>query len=250
MRLPRLAAVPAAPAAAHVLLAELAVVFLVTLGLSSVSAGIDLAYTLNGISRADSTFIFIVVIPGQTLLSVALGELYLLVHVAGCVGLVVYVVHRSGEGVRSLGLSLDQKRPDLMLLVPYIVIGLGLLRLGALLPLAGGATGPSGPVPVPAPYAVTAVLRSLEAGLVEEFVVLAFVVTRLRQIGVHPLAIIAISAVLRASYHLEYGPAAVGPLLFGVGMAAIYLVTRRLLPAIAVHAGYDLAVSLRVFSFF
>ena len=247
LRVPRLAAVPAAPAKDHVLLAEVAVVFLVTLGTSSIGSAIDLANVLNRVPTGSN--VFLVFIPGQTALSVTLASLYLLVHVVGVVGLVVYMLFRSRESVRSIGLSLDHKRRDILLIIPYALLGLVLLRVGFLAPLAGGTSQSSGPIPVPAPYAWVAVLRSVEAGLVEEFVVLAFVITRLRQIGVHPIAVIWISALLRASYHLEYGWAAAGPLLFGVGYGIVYMVTRRLAPAIAVHAGYDIFVSFQNFSF-
>lgn len=244
--MPRLAAVPAAPASDHVLLAEVAVVFLVTLGTSSVGSAMDLANILNGIPTGPPFLIFI---PGHTALSVTLASAFLLVHAAGVVGLVAYMLFRSRESVRSIGLSHDHKRRDILLIIPYAVLGLVLLRVGFLLPLAGATTQSSGPIPVPAPYAWVAVLRSVEAGLVEEFVVLAFVITRLRQIGVHPLAVIWISALLRASYHLEYGAAAAGPLLFGVGFGIVYMITRRLAPAIAVHAGYDIFVSFQNFAF-
>ena len=247
VRLPRLAAVPAAPAADHVLLAEVAVVFLVTLGTSSVGSAIDLANVLNRVRTGDTPFI--VFIPGHTALSVTLASALLLVHAIGVVGLVVYMLYRSRERVRSIGLSFDRWRRDLLLIIPYALLGLVLLRIGFLAPQAGAVSQSAGPLPVPAPYAWVAVLRSLEAGLVEEFVVLAFVITRLRQIGVHPLAVIWISAMLRASYHLEYGWAAAGPLLFGVGYGIVYMITRRLAPAIAVHAGYDVFVSFQNFAF-
>ena len=248
IRLPRFAAVPKAPASDHVLLAEVAIVFLVTLGTSSVGSAIDLANILNRAPAGNTPFL--VFIPGHTALSVTLASAYLLVHAIGVVGLVVYMLYRSRERVRSIGLSFDRWRRDIMLIIPYALLGLVLLRVGFLAPLAGATSAQSpGPLPVPAPYAWVAVLRSLEAGLVEEFVVLAFVITRLRQIGVHPVAVIWISALLRASYHLEYGTAALGPLLFGVGFAIVYMVTRRLAPAIAVHAGYDIFVSFQNFAF-
>lgn len=238
---------PAAPATDHVLLAEVALVFLVTLGTGSVGSAIDLANILNRVPTGGSAFL--VFIPGHTALSVTLASVYLVAHAAGVIGLVVYMLFRSRETVRSIGLSFDHKRRDILLIIPYAVLGLVLLRVGFLAPLAGATGQGSGPIPVPAPYAWVAVLRSVEAGFVEEFVVLAFVITRLRQIGVHPIAVIWISALLRASYHLEYGWAAAGPLLFGVGYGIVYMVTRRLAPAIAVHAGYDIFVSFQNFAF-
>lgn len=219
-------------------------IVLITFGTSAMTAIIGLAYAGQALGAGNP---FIVTLPGQDAMSVGLAAAYLAARAAGVVGLVVYVLRRAGEGLDTVGLSADRKRFDLTLIIPFAVIALSLQRLGFMLPLAGASQG--GFIPVPAPYAVTVVLRSLESGVVEELVVLGFVITRLRQIGVHPLVVIAVSALLRASYHLEYGWAAAGPLLFGVGLASMYMLTRRLLPAIAVHAGYDIWVSFQNFAF-
>ena len=242
----RAAVVPAAPATRGAIVVEVAVVFLVTLGTSAASALIGLAYALDGINAGSA---FIVTVPGQPALSVGLASVYLVVRTAGAVGIVAYLIYRSGENFSALGFSLDSKRRDLLLIVPFGVVALTLQHAGFLLPLPGGIQGGPDALPVPALYSITAVLRSVEAGVVEEVVVLAFVVTRLRQAGLHPLLAILISALLRASYHLEYGWAAVGPLLFGVGLASMYMLTRRALPAIAVHAGYDVLIAFQSYSF-
>lgn len=207
---------------------------------------IDLVYALHGRGGSNP---FIVALPGEPVLSVVLAAAYLAVRAGAVGGLIVYLLCRAGEGLRTLGWSLDRKWRDLLLVIPFAIAALGLQRVGFLLPHPGEVQAGLGPLPVPAPYAVTTVLRSLESGFVEELVVLGFVITRLRQIGVHPLLVILISSLIRASYHLQYGWATMGPFLFGVGMASMYMLTRRLLPAMAVHAGYDIWVSFQDFAF-
>jgi len=234
-----------------VLVVELIVVFVVTLGLSSGAALLNLVEVLN--SRIPpGVNVFILTIPGHSTLAVTVSIVYLIIHVGGIVGLVAYILSRSGESLKTLGFSWAPRR-DIGLLLPFGLLALSLQHFGYLLPMAGQPPTVSsgvGTFPVPAAYAVTGVLRSIEAGIVEEVVVLGFVITRLRQLGVHPVLVIAISALLRASYHIEYGWAAAGPLLFGVGMGIAYMFTRRLMPAIVVHAGYDIWALFQDFHFF
>jgi membrane protease YdiL (CAAX protease family) len=227
------------------LLIELAVVTVVVFGTATVSAVIDLAGRLLNVP-VDVSF-FVVALPGNEGLAVALGCAYLVVRMGAVIGLVAYVLRRSGESFRVLGLSVSGKRRDLMLIAPFAALAIGLQHVGFLLPHPGPSAG--GQLTAPSLYAVTGVLRSLESGIVEELIVLAFVLTRLRQLGVHPLAAVLISALIRASYHLEYGWAAAGPLLFGVGLGLMYVASRRLLPAIAVHAGYDVWATFQNFQF-
>jgi membrane protease YdiL (CAAX protease family) len=238
---------PASRESRKALLIELAVVVLVVFGTSIGSAALDLAGRLVGFPSGGSPFILF--IPGHAVLAVVLSCAYLLVRVGAVVALTVYVLHRSGESLRVLGLSLSRKRLDLLLVIPFALLALRLQAFGLHLPRPGQSSFIAGPATAPAIYAVTGVVRSLEAGIVEEIVVLAFVLTRLRQLGVHPLLAILISSVLRASYHLEYGWAALSAMLFGVGMAIMYLGTRRLLPAIAVHTGYDVWATFQNFVF-
>lgn len=242
-----LPAVPIPNQPSRTLLIETVVVMLATFGTSIGVAVLDLAGRLVGYPLGGNPFL--VFIPGHATLSVVLASGYLLLQGVAIVALVIYVLYRSGESLGSLGLSWWRKRRDLLLLVPFAVLALGLQWLGQRFPLAGQVTSASGSVHVPAVYAVTGVVRSVQAGIIEEIVVLGFVLTRLRQLGVHPVFAIVISAVLRASYHVEYGWAVLGPLFFGIGVGVMYLSTRRLLPAIVVHASYDVWTFFQAFVF-
>jgi len=240
--------VPASTQTRGMLVTEIIVVVLGVMGPSIGVALMDLASrTVTGRQLSDP---FILFMPGHDQLAVALACVYLAIWLAAGLVVVVYVLLRSGETLRTLGLSLTEKRRDLLLLLPVGVLALGLQSLGSHLPQAGVPAGTSYvPIPVPAVYAVTMVARSLQAGILEEVVVLGFLITRLRQLGVHPLLCVVISSLVRGSYHIEYGWATFGPVLFGVGMALVYLRSRRLLPAIAVHAGYDIWVTFQNYRF-
>lgn len=121
--------------------------------------------------------------------------------------LVIHLVRRSGEGVAVIGLSSDRPRQEL---ARGAVLGatVGLAGMGVYLAAVElGVNRFVLPVPplghwwtVPA-----LVLNAVEAGLVEEVIVLGYLVTRLRQLSWTPLQAIAASALLRGSYHLYQG---------------------------------------------
>src|SRR5690606_26411725 len=74
------------------------------------------------------------------------------------------------------------------------------------------------------------------AGLLEEVVVVGYLVTRLQDLGWGAPAIIMASALLRGTYHLYQGwPMALGNVVMGVVFVAFYLRTKRLGPLIVAH---------------
>lgn len=83
-------------------------------------------------------------------------------------------------------------------------------------------------------------LAAVQNSLLEEVVVVGYLVDRLERFGWSVPAIVAASAVLRGSYHLYQG---VGPFLgnavMGVVFALVYLRTRRVMPLIVAHTVLD-----------
>ena len=96
------------------------------------------------------------------------------------------------------------------------------------------------------------VLAGLKAALVEEVIVVGYLFTRLRELGVGPWATIVSSALLRGTYHLYQGFGAfVGNALMGVVFGWAYTRWGRTMPLVIAHwildivsfVGYPLAVS-------
>lgn len=85
------------------------------------------------------------------------------------------------------------------------------------------------------------ILAALENALVEEVIVVGYLMTRLREIAWSPVAIIAASALLRGSYHLYQG---VGPFfgnaVMGVVFALVFLHGRRVMPLVVAHTLLDI----------
>ena len=90
-----------------------------------------------------------------------------------------------------------------------------------------------------APELIFAVFDSIQAGVVEELVVLAFVVVTLRQAGRSWWEVTCVALVLRASYHIYYGPGVVGIIVWAALFYWIYLRFRPLILLMFCHAAWD-----------
>lgn len=83
-------------------------------------------------------------------------------------------------------------------------------------------------------------LAAAQNAILEEIVVVGYLVTRLRELGWRIGAVVAASAVLRGSYHLYQGFGAfVGNVVMGVIFALFFLRTRRVLPLVIAHTLLD-----------
>jgi len=103
----------------------------------------------------------------------------------------------------------------------------------------GGASGFSS-----TPGLVVALFHAAEAGFIEEIVVLAFVVVTLEQARRPRPEIVAVALLLRVSFHIYYGPGALGILVWASAFLWLFLRFRTIIPLIVVHSGWDIAVTL------
>lgn len=107
--------------------------------------------------------------------------------------------------------------------------------------LPGGGGDTNGHVVVN-PWLALSGLRFLNAGVVEEIVIVAIPVLLGRRAGWHPLVIIGISVLLRWPYHVYHGVFATIPwvIVWAGTNVTVYLLLRRLWPLIVVHTAWDL----------
>jgi len=162
------------------------------------------------------------------------------------VALVIHLLHRDGETVGAIGLDRSQVRRDVgrgaLLFALVGSIGLGIYILA----VRSGVNRFVVPAPPPGHWWTwpTVVMNASGAALLEEIVVLAYLITRLRQLAWSPWAVIAASAVLRASYHLYQGWGGfVGNLLMGALFAFLFLRWRRAWPFVVCHFLVDFAAA-------
>ena len=105
------------------------------------------------------------------------------------------------------------------------------------------ATGKLGqPVRQDYSYQLYATAASLAAGVIEETVVLAFVVTTLRQARRPLVEIVIVAVLLRCSYHDYYGPGVVGIAVWAVVFVWLFLRSGSAIPLIVVHFFWDATI--------
>jgi membrane protease YdiL (CAAX protease family) len=141
-------------------------------------------------------------------------------------------------------LGLDRRRPAFDLLAGVVLAAaIGLPGLGLYL-LARQVGVNATVVPAALPHVWWAVpvliLSAAQNAILEEVVVVGYLLTRLRQLGLSVATMVAVSALLRGSYHLYQGFGAfVGNAVMGVVFALFFLRTRRLAPLIVAHTILD-----------
>jgi membrane protease YdiL (CAAX protease family) len=88
-------------------------------------------------------------------------------------------------------------------------------------------------------------LSALQNALLEECVVLGFVLVRLRQLGVGSGVAVGVAAVLRGSYHLYQGLGGfAGNLVMGLLFGWLYQRWGRLTPLVVTHTLLDVGAFL------
>jgi membrane protease YdiL (CAAX protease family) len=137
---------------------------------------------------------------------------------------------------RTIGFDLTRPRFD----IGFIgVPGLGLYALARMAGIntdvqASGLTDHWWTIPV-------LILSAMENAVLEEVVMIGYLFTRLRQLAWNAAAIIALSAVIRGSYHLYQGIGGfIGNLIMGVIFGLIYLRWKRVGPLIVAHSLLDI----------
>ncbi|MGH9170618.1 MAG: CPBP family glutamic-type intramembrane protease [Acidimicrobiales bacterium] len=183
---------------------------------------------------------------------VGAGFAVLLVEVAlplAGAGLVLYLVTNPAgpdRGMASIGLSRGLVKADLALVLPVFVLAFVIPQYGVSLVLlnAGVKSISPGVGHFPAYYAVAEVLLGLVSAVVEEIVVLGYLVRRLEQLGLPPALVVLLAVAVRGSYHLYYGWGVLPILAWAAVSVVLYRRWRRLAPFIIVHALWDTGVIL------
>ncbi len=219
---------------------EIAVVLAVTFGLSAYTAFLDLIEAvLLGLAGQR-----VALNPRRSpfdLIDLGLNLAVAFQLVAwGALG--VYLLWRSGFGPAQIGLGRVRWRPD-------VLGGLGLAALigipGLGLYVAARALGLSAHVEPAELYDTwwripVLLLTAFANGWAEEIIVVAFLLTRLRQLRVNPVAAMLASSLLRGAYHLYQGfSAGLGNVVMGLVFAYVWRRTGRLWPLVIAHGIID-----------
>ncbi|MEU6059146.1 type II CAAX endopeptidase family protein [Streptomyces sp. NPDC047097] len=239
------ATLPAEGVSQRTLRSETWIVLALSLGASAVSALIsfigsltrpeglkDQAATLNG-SYA----------PGRPWLDLA-WQLFGIATALVPVVLVAHLLTREGApGLRAIGFDRRRPWPDLGR-GALVAAGIGSAGLAFYLVVRGvGANLTVVPESLPEvwwKYPVL-VLSAIQNSVVEEVIVVGYLLRRLDGLGWSPMAALAASSVLRGSYHLYQGVGGfVGNLVMGVVFVWLYRRWGRVGPLVAAHALLDI----------
>lgn len=227
-----------------ILRSEMLLVLALSLGASGVSALIsfvgsltkpgglkDQAATLNG-SYA----------PGRPWLDLS-WQLFGIASALVPVLLVAHLLLREGAGMRAIGFDRSRPWSDLG---RGTLVAAGIGSAGLAFYLAARASGfnltvvPESLPDVWWKYPVL-ILSAIQNSVVEEVIVVGYLLRRLDQLGWTPMAALAGSSVLRGSYHLYQGIGGfVGNMVMGVVFVLLYRRWGRVGPLVAAHALLDI----------
>ena len=222
---------------------EIFAVFAVSLGASGVYAFVSLIGSLTAPKALGKQQALLngSLAPGRPTLDLFL-HLVSIASTLAPVILVFYLMARSGEGPSSMGLDAGQPGRDLLwgagLAAAIGGSGLGLYlaayKLGfSLNVVAESLPGVWWRIPV-------LILSAAQNGILEEVLVVGYLLRRLGQLGWQPSRAIAFSAVLRGSYHLYQGFGGfLGNAVMGVIFGVLYRRYGRLTWMIIAHTLID-----------
>jgi membrane protease YdiL (CAAX protease family) len=221
---------------------EIVTVFALSLGASALNALLDLIGSLlSRRSLGHQQALLVGSLAANHWLDLAL-QVAGIVEALAPVLLVLYLLARSGE--RSSDLGLDTSQPGLDAargaVLAAVIGGTGLLLYIAA--FHHGFSLNVVPESLPAVWwrVPVLLLSAVHDGLLEEIVVLAYLLRRLDQLGWTPWKAILLSAVLRGSYHLYQGFGAfVGNAAMGIIFGILYKRWGRCMPMVIAHTLID-----------
>jgi membrane protease YdiL (CAAX protease family) len=222
---------------------EVVIVFWLSLGASALFAAINLIGSLTARQALGKQQALLVgsLAPGRPLLDLTLQLAGILTTLAP-VALVFYLMARDGERPSDMGLDAAHPAQDAL--------------RGALLAAAIGGTGLGlylaafhlgfnlNVVPESLPNVwwriPVLILKGAQDGILEEILVVGYLLRRLEQLGWSTGKAIAVSAVLRGSYHLYQGFGGfVGNAVMGVTFGLLYRRWGRVTPLVIAHSLID-----------
>jgi len=219
---------------------EIIVVFAVSLGLSAVRSLVLLIGSLTAPKALSAQHVVIngSQAPGRPWFDLSLQLVSIASGVAPAL-LVFYLLARNGERPSSIGVDASEPGRDLLRGAGLAALiggcGLGLYILAFKAGISLDIVAASLPdvwwrIPV-------LLLSALQDGILEEVLVVGYLLSRLRLLGVSPAWAVAIAAVLRGSYHLHQGIGPfIGNVILGVIFGVLFLRWRRTNPMIIAHA--------------
>jgi membrane protease YdiL (CAAX protease family) len=223
---------------------EIIAVFAVSLGGSGLYAFIELIGSLTATKSLGKQTATLngSLAPGRPTLDLFLQLTSTLLGVAPVV-LALYLIAREGETPSVIGLDGRHKAQDLArgALVAAVIGGIGLGWVLAAFHLGFNLNVVAESLPDVWWRIPVLILSAAQNGLLEEVLVIGFLLRRLDQLGFRSSRAIAISATLRGSYHLYQGFGGfIGNAVMGVVFGLLYRRWGRVAPLVIAHTLIDM----------
>ncbi|MFC0866042.1 CPBP family intramembrane glutamic endopeptidase [Sphaerimonospora cavernae] len=222
---------------------EIIAVFAISLGASALLSLIRLIGALTAPEQLGGQDAVLVgsLAPGRPWLDLTLHIAGIAINVAP-VGLVAYLLARSGESMRTIGVDFREPGRDLLrgAALAALIGGSGLVFY--LLVFQAGFNLNVVPESLPEVWWRVPVLvaEAAQNGVLEEVLVSGYLLHRLGQLGWRPWRSVIVSAVLRGSYHLYQGFGGfVGNVVMGLVFGRLYQRWGRAMPLVAAHTIID-----------
>ncbi|WP_405935779.1 CPBP family intramembrane metalloprotease [Streptomyces sp. NBC_00726] len=228
----------------RILRSETVLVLALSLGASGVSALISFIGSLTkpGGLKDQAATLNSSAAPGRPWLDLA-WQLFGITSALVPVALVAHLLIRERTGLWALGFDRTQQGLDA---ARGAVVAAGIGSAGLAFYLAARATGfnltvvPESLPDVWWKFPVL-ILSALQNAVLEEVIVVGYLLRRLGQLGWTPMAALLASSVLRGSYHLYQGIGGfIGNMVMGVVFVLLYRRWQRVGPLIAAHALLDI----------
>ena len=222
---------------------EIIAVFGVSLGGSGLYAFVDLIGSLTATKSLGKQTATLngSLAPGRPTLDLFLQLTNTLLGVAPVV-LALYLIAREGESPSVIGLDGKHKVQDLLrgAIVAAVIGGIGLAWVLAAFHLGFNLNVVAESLPGVWWRIPVRILSAAQNGLLEEVLVIGFLLRRLDQLGFRNSRAIALSATLRGSYHLYQGFGGfIGNAIMGVIFGILYKRWGRVTPMIIAHTLID-----------
>jgi membrane protease YdiL (CAAX protease family) len=223
---------------------EIIAVFAVSLGGSGLYALIQLIGSLTAAKSLgkQSAVLNGSLAPGRPTLDLFLQLTNTLLGVAPVV-LALYLIAREGESPSVIGLDGRHQGQDLLrgAVVAAVIGGFGLGWVIAAFHLGFNLNVVAESLPDVWWRIPVLVLSAAQNGILEEVLVIGYLLRRLDQLGFRPSRAIAISATLRGSYHLYQGFGGfIGNAVMGVIFGVLYRRWGRVTPLVIAHTLIDM----------
>ena len=222
---------------------EIFVVFAVSLGASGLNALIELIGSLTAPQslRQQQALLVGSLAPGRPLLDLVL-QLVSVAEGLAPVALVFYLLARSGEAPSDMGLDASQPGRDAAwgALIAAVIGGTGLALYLTAFHLGISLTVVPENLPAVWWRIPILILNAAQDGILEEVLVIGYLLRRLDQLGWTPWRAIVFSALLRGSYHLYQGFGGfLGNAVMGVIFGYLYRRWGRITPLVIAHTLID-----------